>query len=197
MCPSGNLALVYFPHLDGRVDLETLNDKYPDMVDALANHPGVGVVMVRSSAHGPLAIGGSGVRHLDSKKVDGDDPLEQFGPYAAESLKRLDGMGNCGDLVLISMLDPDTQQVAAFEELIGSHGGLGGPQTEPVLLYPFQWELKAETLVGAPAVHDQLMTWLGMADQQPKPSTQATARETRAAARRRRGTKVKEPVAAS
>ena len=114
VCPSGNLALVYFPHLEGRADLETLNDKYPDMVDALANHPGVGVVMVRSSAHGALAIGGSGVRYLDSKKVDGDDPLEQFGPLAAESLKRLDGMGNCGDLVLISMLDPDTQQVAAF-----------------------------------------------------------------------------------
>jgi hypothetical protein len=86
------------------------------------------------------------VCHLDSNKVDGDDPLEQFGPYAAESLKRLDGMGNCGDLVLISMLDPDTQQVAAFEELIGSHGGLGGPQTEPMLLYPFEWELKTETL---------------------------------------------------
>jgi hypothetical protein len=197
VCPSGNLALVYFPRIEGRADLETLNEKYPDMVDALANHPGVGLVMVRSSTHGPLAIGTSGVRHLDSKKVEGDDPLEPFGEYAAPSLKRLDGMSNCGDLVVISMLDQDTEQVAAFEELIGSHGGLGGPQTEPMLLYPFEWELKAEPIVGAPAVHEQLLAWMGMADKPAGPKATASRKETRAAARRRRGVKVKEPVAAS
>ena len=68
-------------------------------------------------------------------------------------------MGNCGDLALISMLDPDTQQVAAFEELIGSHGGLGGPQTEPILLFPADWELDAE-IVGADAVYAQLRSWM-------------------------------------
>ena len=60
-------------------------------------------------------------------------------------------MSNCGDLVVISMLDHDTDQVAAFEELIGSHGGLGGPQTEPLILYPYEWQLEKEPLVGAPA----------------------------------------------
>jgi uncharacterized membrane protein YvlD (DUF360 family) len=163
VCPSGNLALVYFPKIEGRAELETLNEKYPDMVDALANHPGVGVLMVQSSAHGPLAIGRSGVRYLAGKKVEGEDPLEPFGPYAADALKGLDAMSNCGDLVLISMLDPDTGQVAAFEELIGSHGGMGGPQNEPMLLYPSDWELETEPLVGAPAVHEQLLRWLGNA----------------------------------
>ena len=75
VCPSGNLALVFFPEIEGRADLEALNDKYPGMVDALANHPGIGIVMVRSSGHGPMAIGGEGVHHLDSGKVDGEDPL--------------------------------------------------------------------------------------------------------------------------
>ena len=69
VCPSGNLALVYFPDIEGRVTLETINERYPDMVDALAHHPGVGLVMVRSEAHGALAIGGSGVRYLDGKRV--------------------------------------------------------------------------------------------------------------------------------
>lgn len=163
VCPSGNLALVYFPEIEGRVELETLNEKYPDMVDALAHHPGVGVLMVRSAAHGALALGGSGVRYLDSKKVEGEDPLEPFGPYAADGLKALDAMSNCGDLVVISMLAHDSGQVAAFEELIGSHGGLGGPQNEPMILYPSDWQLEAEPLVGAPAVHDQLLRWLGHA----------------------------------
>ena len=169
VCPSGNLALVYFPDIEGRVTLETINEKYPAMVEALAHHPGVGVLMVRSEAHGAVAIGGSGIRYLDGKKVDGEDPLEPFGEYAAEALKGLDAMTNCGDMVLISMLDPDTEQVAAFEELIGSHGGMGGPQNEPLILHPPDWELATELLIGAPAVHDQLVTWLGRA----KPSLAA------------------------
>jgi hypothetical protein len=131
------------------------------MAEALATHPGVGVLMVRSEAHGALAIGASGVRHLARKnKVEGEDPLEPFGEHAADSLRRLDEMSNCGDLVVISMLDTDTSQVAAFEELIGSHGGLGGPQTEPLIMYPADWEIDGEPLIGAPAVHEQLKRWL-------------------------------------
>ena len=45
-------------------------------------------------------------------------------------------MEHCGDLVAISLLDPGTGEVAAFEELIGSHGGLGGPQTHPMIMHP-------------------------------------------------------------
>ena len=103
----------------------------------------------------------STARGLHGENVEGEDPLEQFGKHAARALKRLDGMSNCSDLVVISMLDPDTEQIAAFEELIGSHGGMGGPQNEPLILYPQDWELAAEPLVGASAVHDQLVAWLG------------------------------------
>jgi hypothetical protein len=193
VCPSGNLALVYFPEIKGRADLETLNERYPGMVDALANHPGVGLVMVRSTEHGALVIGPQGVHHLgedmDKSKVDKKDPLEQFGPYAADALKRLDGMSNVGDLVLVSMFEPELAQVAAFEELIGSHGGLGGPQTEPLILYPHEWQLDAEPLVGAPAVYTQLQTWLGQqvtaptAEQTEKTSDRPTTYRRRRRAR--------------
>ncbi len=158
--PSGNLALVSFPRIPGRADLETLNERYPKMVEALAHHPGIGLLMVRSSAHGALAIGKSGVRHLQNRQVEGEDPLEPFGRHAAAGLKRLDSMSNCGDLVLISMLDENTGQVAAFEELIGSHGGLGGSQTDPLILFPADWELSKQHLVGAPAVYEQLCEWI-------------------------------------
>src|SRR6187402_3229566 len=109
---------------------------------------------------------------LESGKVDGVDPLEPYGEYAAASLKRLDSMSNSGDLVVISMLDTDTDQVAAFEELIGSHGGLGGPQTVPLILYPFDWELDPEPMIGAPAVYAQLIRWMRQPDS--KPSAKAT-----------------------
>ena len=159
VCPSGNLSLVYFPDMDGRADIETLNARFPDMVEALASHPGIGLVLVRSAQHGALVIGQSGVRHLADGKVEGDDPLLDFGAEAALALTRLDAMDNCGDLALISMFDPDTVQVAAFEELIGSHGGLGGPQTDALMLYPSDWELDAE-IVGAEAVYTQLRSWM-------------------------------------
>ncbi len=158
-CPSGNLALVYFPEIEGRATLETLNERFPDMIEALGNHPGIGLLLVRSAQHGALVIGPAGVRHLADGQVEGDDPLAPYDEHALAALVRLDAMGNCGDLALISMLDQDTQQVAAFEELIGSHGGLGGPQTQPVVLYPADWELDAD-IVGADAVNAQLRKWM-------------------------------------
>ncbi len=42
--------------------------------------------------------------------------------------------------------------MAAFEDLIGCHGGLGGWQSRPVLIHPRSWRVPAE-LVGADAVH--------------------------------------------
>jgi hypothetical protein len=55
---------------------------------------------------------------------------------------------------------PDTDEVAAFEELVGSHGGMGGTQSFPFLLYPVDLEPPAEPLVGAEAVHRRLRRWL-------------------------------------
>ena len=52
--------------------------------------------------------------------------------------------------------------MAAFEELIGSHGGLGGPQTQALLLFPADWDVEQE-IVGAPAVYDQLRKWMKVA----------------------------------
>jgi hypothetical protein len=64
-----------------------------------------------------------------------------------------------GDLLVNSAMDPATQEVCAFEELIGCHGGLGGWQNRPVLVYPAAWPVEVE-LIGADAVHRQLVRWL-------------------------------------
>jgi uncharacterized membrane protein YvlD (DUF360 family) len=159
VCPSGNLALIFFPRLPGRVTLEQIDAHYPNMVHALANHPGVGLLMLRSAEHGALAVGADGVRFLDQDRVQGRDPTEPFGPYAVAALRGLDGMSNCGDLVVLSAVDADTGSVAAFEELIGSHGGLGGPQTDAFLMHPAQWSVDPEELIGAPQLHRVLQRW--------------------------------------
>jgi hypothetical protein len=61
---------------------------------------------------------------------------------------------------LLSQYDPVMGEVAAFEELIGSHGGLGGPQTEPFILHPSDWTLDEEVPLGAPAIYRNIRRWL-------------------------------------
>ncbi len=157
---SGNLANVYFRDVPGRATWEELETAHPGLVEALASHPGIGLVLVRSKRFGPVVLGGMGLRRLTDGHVDGADPLGQFGPLAEASLRRLDGMRAVGDLAIISRVDEDTGEVAAFEELVGSHGGLGGPQTEAFLLYPAELAAPVGPVVGAPAVHGLIVGWL-------------------------------------
>jgi hypothetical protein len=59
-----------------------------------------------------------------------------------------------------SLWDRQTDEVAAFEELVGSHGGLGGDQVHPFLLHPSDLPAPEEELFTAEAVHRQLCDWL-------------------------------------
>jgi uncharacterized membrane protein YvlD (DUF360 family) len=155
---SGNLGLVYFPQLPGRVTLEQLAEAHPGLVDALARHQGIGAILIASEQHGSLVIGGEGINFLAEDRVEGVDPVARFGGRARDAFLRLDGMDHVPDLSVISLYDPVFDEVAAFEELIGSHGGLGGAQTMPVILHPAEWDLDEE-LVGAPAVYRQIRRW--------------------------------------
>jgi uncharacterized membrane protein YvlD (DUF360 family) len=157
---SGCLGLVSFPREPGRLTLERLNEVYPDVIPALREHPGIGFVLVRSGEHGAVVLGPDGTNFLDEQRVRGSDPLAPFGPNASVHVKRTDGFPHCPDLVVNSTYWESTDEVAAFEELVGSHGGMGGTQSFPFLLHPADLELPAEELVGAESVHRQLRRWL-------------------------------------
>ena len=159
VCASGNLALIYFARLPGRVTLETMEATWPGLVPALAEHPGIGLLLLRSEKHGAMVFGADGINYIDEGRVEGTDPIPAYGPHAITGLRRVDGMEHCGDLLAISLLEPDTDEVAAFEELIGSHGGLGGYQTQPFIMHPADWMID-EPIVGAEAVYRQLRRWL-------------------------------------
>ena len=157
---SGNLGLVYFTGHDHRLTVEELEELHPGLVGRLAEHPGVGLLMVRSNVHGPVVFGPKGVHYLEEDRIEGEDPTEIFGPHTVMSLLREDAMTHAPDLLLLSQYDPVMGEVAAFEELIGSHGGLGGPQTEPFILHPSDWTLDEEIPLGAPAVYRNIRRWL-------------------------------------
>ena len=157
---SGNLGLISFRHWDHRLTLEEIEAAYPALVPGLARHPGIGFLMVRSAAHGAVVIGADGLRILADDRVEGVDPLAGFGKHAADHLRRADGFANAPDIFVNSMVDPRTGEVAAFEELVGSHGGLGGAQTAPFLLYPASLELHHQRPVGAGRLHAELKRWV-------------------------------------
>ncbi|MRT44595.1 hypothetical protein FGX00_01850, partial [Xylella fastidiosa subsp. multiplex] len=67
------------------------------------------------------------------------------------------------DIMVNSAHDPADGEVLAFEEQIGSHGGLGGAQGRPFLLSPLAFSEPAEDgldLVGAEELHRVLRRWL-------------------------------------
>ncbi|GIM93878.1 membrane protein [Paractinoplanes toevensis] len=158
---SGNLSLLYLTRFPHRLCRAEIDEAYPRLVPGLVAHPGIGLVVVRDE-DGPVALGTSGLHRLSDGTVEGADPLLPYGPHARADLLRHQESMHVGDLVLISSVDPVTEEVAAFEELVGSHGGLGGWQTEAVLVHPARWPIGRPELDGPDAVHRQLVEWLDM-----------------------------------
>ena len=156
---SGNLGLIYLMDERRRMTLEEIETRHPALIPALREHPHVGWLLVRSEKDGAVALGGGGVRYLADDRIEGDDPLANFSPTAAQHLRRTDGFADVADIMIGSFYDPQLDEGCAFEELISFHGGLGGPQTRPFVLYPSSFRLPDEPIVGAAAVHGLLRGW--------------------------------------
>ena len=153
---SGCLGLITFPRLPGRLTRSELDARYPALLPTLRTHPGIGFVLVDGVVHGPRGF--RVVRGGDH--VVGEDPLAPYGPHAAAHVARTDTFSTCPDVLVNSTWWPDTDEVAAFEELVGSHGGLGGPQSFPFVLAPVDFTAPAEEVVGAETMHRVLRGWL-------------------------------------
>ena len=138
---------------------EAIETRYPGLIEALARHPGIGALLVRSAAGHVLVLGPQGRLDLTAGQSDGSDPLADYGTRAAENLLHLEGFSNAGDLILLGAVDRESGEVTAFEELIGSHGGLGGWQSEPFILCPATLQLAGDPPLGAPALYRQLVAW--------------------------------------
>jgi hypothetical protein len=175
---SGNLSMIYFTRRPGRLELHEIEQLYPGLVGALTAHPGIGFIVVRTADNGTVVLGKKGIRYLDEDRVEGTDPLAGFGPHAVADVRRHDTLAHVGDLIINSPIDPDTDEVAAYEELVGCHGGLGGWQTEAVLVHPAEWQVEDPPLVGADAVHRQLVLWLEQVGQR-RPVVTSTPAEAR------------------
>jgi len=162
---SGNLGLVYVRG-DQRWTLEALDRQWPALVPGLVGHPGVGFVAGIDEDGRAWAIGSGGRINISSGAVEGTDPLAVFGSHAARVLGRALMHPEAPDLYVNSAVDPVTGDVAAFEGLVGSHGGLGGWQDRAVLLGPAEFmAVLPERIEGAGELHRVLVAMLESAGQ--------------------------------
>jgi uncharacterized membrane protein YvlD (DUF360 family) len=157
---SGNLGLIYFTAWKERMTFEEIGQAFPNLIPGLLSHPAIGMVMVHSLKHGPLVLGSRGIYYLAEDRFEGQNTLESFGPGAAAHLRREDSFSNAPDVLVNSFYDPKTGEVAAFEELVGSHGGLGGHQSRGILVYPAELEAPEDPVVGAGQLYKTLKRWV-------------------------------------
>lgn len=160
---SGNLGLISFPDVPHRMSKEEIDARHPALLTTLANHPGIGFLLVRSEEHGGVVLGAYGAEIPLDQLDRTPGPLAAFGPGAADAVRRTHAFPHTADIMVNSFHDPADGEVLAFEEQIGSHGGLGGAQARPFLLSPLALSAPVgdgEELTGAEHVHRVLRRWL-------------------------------------
>ena len=158
---SGNLGLLYV-HSKVRLTLEDLEERWPNLIPGLSAHEGIGFIAGLDSSGVPWALGVGGRVRLDTGAVIGRDPLLAYGDHAARVLRRAVVMPEAPDLYVNSRVEDVTFDIAAFESLVGAHGGLGGWQDRAVLLTPRTLAdvLPAEHIEGADRLHSVLVEML-------------------------------------
>lgn len=157
---SGSLALITLPASESRLTREEIDRRYPALLPGLTRHPEIGFVLVATASGRSVVLGGSGERDLVTGAIVGDDPLTGFGPLAPDQVREVDGFANVADIMVNSRYDDVLDEVAAFELQVGSHGGLGGPQTHPFVLHPVDLAGPPAPVVGSPSLHRVLKGWL-------------------------------------
>ena len=145
---------IYLTASKERLTLEEIAELHPRLVETLASHPGISFVMVRSREHGPVVIGTRRApaprrRHCRGRGPAGGlrrdrrrapAPPRQLPPLPRHPRQRR------------PMTRTPTRS-RPFEEFMGSHGGIGGPQTQPFAVVPAQWSEPAAPIVGVEAMH--------------------------------------------
>lgn len=156
---SGSTGLIYFTDSKERMTFEQITDLHPDLIVGLQQHPGIGLVIIKSEKNGTMAIGRNGVNYVDIGTVEGVDPLAPFGPNAALHVKRESSFADCPDILVNTLFDPQTEELAGFENQVSHHGGMGGPQNRAFVLYPKALPYDGTPIIWASGLYKLLRGW--------------------------------------
>jgi hypothetical protein len=133
---SGSLAHIYFNVNRRRLDLSDVALLYPRLLPSLLRHPGMGWIVGRQGNQVVVMNRQGTLTSGRLEHVEGHHPLAELAEpdWAACQLRKLAGYPHSGDLILLGAWREG--RVVTFEEQVASHGGLGGPQDYPFVIYP-------------------------------------------------------------
>jgi hypothetical protein len=128
---SGSLAHIYFNVTPEHMHVSEVAILYPDLIDALNDHPYIGLVLGVEDGR-PVAITGRGTALLCVERLPPGlaDPEQ-----TVRDLARLLRFPHSGDLVLLGAWNIQGK-VVTFEDQGATHGGMGGPQDYPFFITP-------------------------------------------------------------
>ncbi|WP_322800882.1 alkaline phosphatase family protein [Thermoflexus sp.] len=152
---SGPLAHLYITAASHPLSLSEIAVQWPHLLDALIEHPGIGLVIGREGED-VFLMGRQGahvIRADGRSSIYGQDPLtdpERMAPEGrwldgeriVQELARLARLPDSGDLILLGAWDGQT--VITFEDQRGTHGGLGGAQEIAFLVFPSDRPLRPQ-----------------------------------------------------
>jgi hypothetical protein len=145
---SGSMAHIYFNVTPERMNVSEVAILYPDLIDALNDHPHIGVVLGVEDGR-PVAITGRGTALLGVERLPPGLPDPE---QAVSDLARLLRFPHSGDLVLLGAWNIQGK-VITFEDQAATHGGMGGPQDYPFFITPPDVPLDLTTITNAEQVY--------------------------------------------
>ena len=148
---SGSAAHVYFNVAPRRLQLGEIALLYPNLLQSLVEHPGIGMVVAREGDCA-IALGKQGqalITH-DGVEVEGQNPLQLSDEpeIAAQQVGYLASFPHSGDLIVFGGWHRPGL-IVAFEDQISTHGGMGGPQDNPFILYPAEYFIPTESIANS------------------------------------------------
>jgi len=158
---SGSLSHVYFNVTPRQMNLSEIALIYPTLLNRLIEHEGIGLVVGREEGE-TVIIGKDGTLTLNERvEVRGRNPLLSLPEpdLAASQLRQLASFPHSGDLIIFGAWRKDGT-VICFEDQVASHGGLGGPQDYPFIMYPRELNLNLEEVTNARDLYPYFAAYL-------------------------------------
>ncbi|HEU5316992.1 MAG TPA: alkaline phosphatase family protein [Chloroflexota bacterium] len=186
----GPLSQIWVKEVDRRLDLSQVDEMCPGFVDALVDHPAMGLVVGRQGeeivARGrrgtaylrPLPHGPDGIDFRSVVlRIDGEDPFIMFEEpdIAALQTAAFASADAVGDVICMAALfTPQTLadsvpgasgrvHVYTFENQMGTHASIGGDQSYPFIVLPSWMQFDGDKIVSATQMYPVLKYFTGRA----------------------------------
>jgi len=143
-----------------RKEFDRIMALHPRLIPYLRDHEGIGPFFVRKSPGVWLAMEGPNTAELREGRatvLEGLDPLRLVDPNHEflDLLWRFLNFPNSGDVVLFGRYDGE--RVVCFDDQVGAHASLGGPQGRPFILLPPGHPAAGLALEGYGAIHRDVL----------------------------------------